>query len=82
MYASYIAVSYLHTIWSDYVVKCQYSKDKELLFVTRVSPFASTEETVYEMAHLEALPPSIKSGISHLSALDNNGLVDVTCMNT
>ena len=26
----------------DYVVKMQYSKDKELLFVTRVTPYGST----------------------------------------
>jgi len=52
----------------DYVVRLQYSKDKELLFVTRISPYGSTEEEVYEMAHLEVLPPSVKSSLPNLSA--------------
>lgn len=43
IYASYIALSYVNNVWKDYVVKMQYSKDKELLFVTRVSPYGSSE---------------------------------------
>jgi hypothetical protein len=54
--------------WSDYVVKAQFSKDKELLFVTRISAFSSTREEVYEMAHLDSLPPSVISGVQHMSA--------------
>lgn len=42
-YTLYIATSYAHRISKDYVVRAQYSKDKELLFVTRVSPYGSTE---------------------------------------
>lgn len=34
------------------------------------------------MAHLEVLPPSVKSALKHLSAQDEDGLWDVTCMNT
>lgn len=82
LYASYIAVSYIHNSWKDYVVKVQYSKDKELIFVTRVSPYSSTMEEVYEVAHLERLPPSVRSSVQHLAAQDQNGLFDVTCMNT
>ena len=37
MYSSYLALRFLNFMWGDYVVKAQYSKDKELLFVTRVS---------------------------------------------
>ena len=66
----------------DYVVKMQYSKDKELVFVTRISPYGSSEEEVYETAHLECLPPSVKSGVSHLSFQDKDGIWDITCMNT
>jgi hypothetical protein len=33
-------------VFRDYVVKLQYSKDKELLFVTRVSPYGSTVQIV------------------------------------
>ena len=39
----------MHNVWKDYVVRATFSKDKELLFITRVSPWASTEEEVYEM---------------------------------
>lgn len=66
----------------DYVVKMQYSKDRELIFVTRVTPYGSTEEEVYETAHLEILPPSVKAGLQHSSFLDEDGIWDVTCMNT
>ena len=66
-YATYIALSYMNNIAKDYVVRAQYSKDKELLFITRISPFGSTEEEVYEVAHLEHLPPSVRAGVKHLS---------------
>lgn len=66
----------------DYVVKMQYSKDKELIFVTRISPYGSSEEEVFETAHLECLPPSVKAGIQHLSFQDKDGIWDITCMNT
>lgn len=71
-----------NNIMKDYVVKMQYSKDKELVFVTRVSLYGSTEEEVYETAHLECLPPSVKSGVQHLSFQEADGIWDVTCMNT
>lgn len=47
-YVLYVATSYAHRISNDYVVRAQYSKDKELLFVTRISPYGSTSEHVYE----------------------------------
>jgi len=31
--------------------------------VTRVSAFNSTKEEVYEVAHLDSLPPSVISGV-------------------
>lgn len=34
------------------------------------------------MAHLEVLPPSVKSALPFLSAQDDDGLWDVSCMNT
>jgi hypothetical protein len=66
----------------DYVVKMQYSKDKELIFVTRLSPFGGSEEEVYETAHLECLPPSVRAGIQHLSFQDTDGIWDITCLNS
>lgn len=80
MYGGYLAVSLAHRFWKDYVVKMQYSKDKELLFVTRLSPYCSLEEEVYEVHHLEALPPSVKVGTADLSSQDEDGLWDVTCL--
>lgn len=47
-YVLYVATSYAHRISNDYVVRAQYSKDKELLFVTKISPYGSTSEHVYE----------------------------------
>jgi hypothetical protein len=34
------------------------------------------------MAHLEVLPPSVKSALPYLSAQDDDGLWDVSCLNT
>lgn len=62
-YTLFVATSYGHRISKDYVVKMQYSKDKELLFVTTSSPYGSTQEHVYEAHHVEFLPPSVKSGV-------------------
>jgi len=62
-YTLYIATSYAHRISKDYVVRAQYSKDKELIFVTTCSPYGSTEEHVYESHMVEILPPSVKSGV-------------------
>lgn len=44
MYLSYYFFVSSDKILKDYVVKLQYSKDRELLFVTRVSPYGATEE--------------------------------------
>jgi hypothetical protein len=63
LYATHIIQTYMHNYSRDYVVRAQYSKDKELLFVTRISPYGSTEEEVYEMPHIEYLPPSVQGGI-------------------
>lgn len=82
LYATYITMSYINNVWKDYVVRAQFSKDRELLFVTRVSPYGSTDEEVYEMAHIEILPPSVKSAIGLLSSQDNDGLYDASCLNT
>jgi len=64
------------------VVKMQYNKDKELLFVTRISPYASWEEEVFEVQHLEIPPPSVKTGVKDLSSQDEDGLWDIQCMAT
>lgn len=42
----------------------------------------SVYEEVYEVAHLEILPPSVKSGVAHLSSQDEDGLWRITCMNS
>ena len=82
MYLLYAGHNILHAMLRDYVVKMQYSKDKELIFVTRLSPFGGAEEEVYETAHLECLPPSVKAGIKHLSMQDSDGIWDITDMNS
>lgn len=79
-YVTYVGLALSHTFWKDYVVKLQYSKDKELLFVTRISPYCSLEEEVYEVHHLEILPPSVKAGVAHLSSQDDDGLWDINCL--
>lgn len=48
LYGLYSTVAYCHNVWRDYVVRATFSRDKELIFVHRVSPYASIEEEVYE----------------------------------
>lgn len=40
------------------------------------------EEEVHEMAHLEVLPPSVRIGYGYMSAQDEDGLIDITDMNS
>lgn len=81
-YGVYALVNHTNWILSEYVVKMSYSKDQELLFVKRVDMHGFLEEEVYEMAHLEILPPTHRSGVSALSSQDEDGLWRITCMNT
>lgn len=37
---------------------------------------------MYEVHHLETLPPGVKVGTADLSSQDNDGLWDITCMAT
>ena len=41
LYSSYYFFKASDRMVKDYVVRLQYSKDKELLFVTRVSPYGA-----------------------------------------
>lgn len=52
------------------------------MFVKRVDNHGITEEEVFEMAHLEILPPSNKAGVSALSSQDDDGLWRITCLNS
>lgn len=81
-YASYIALTMTHKMLSEYVVKLQYSKDKELLYVTRINRVCALEEEAFEVQHLEILPPSVKAGVSDMSSQDYDGLYDIVCMNS
>jgi hypothetical protein len=60
-YLSYIMVRLIYNGFGRYIIKAQYSKDKELLFVTRIGPYGGTEEEVYETHHLEFLPHGVTS---------------------
>jgi hypothetical protein len=80
MWTLYMAMGYSHHFWKDYALKVQYNKDKELVFVTRVSPYCSIEEEVFELQHLEVPPPSVKVGTKDLSSQDKDGLWDLICM--
>lgn len=66
----------------NYITKMQYNKDQELLFITFTGFNGQPVEEVFEMEHLEILPPSVKSGIKDLSSQDEDGLYMITCMNS
>eukprot|EP01017_Pseudomicrothorax_dubius_P003968 TRINITY_DN106_c0_g1_i1.p1 TRINITY_DN106_c0_g1~~TRINITY_DN106_c0_g1_i1.p1 ORF type:complete len:513 (-),score=148.62 TRINITY_DN106_c0_g1_i1:146-1684(-) len=82
MYSAYMGLALTNQILRDYVIRMQYNRDRELIFVTRITPWGSTEEEVFETAHLEILPPAVRTGLQHLSANHDDGLLDVTCMST
>mmetsp|Transcript_10448 Transcript_10448/g.11926 ORF Transcript_10448/g.11926 Transcript_10448/m.11926 type:complete len:516 (+) Transcript_10448:38-1585(+) len=82
LYASHLGMSLAYKFWRQYVVKMQYNKDKELVFVTRITPWCSLEEVVYEAKHLEIQIPSVTAGVSQMSAQDEDGLWDIQCMNS
>lgn len=65
----------------DYVVKMQYSRDRELLFVSRISWYGRVDEEVHEMHHVEMLPPATKTSLSSHSAMDSDGLYEIYNMN-
>jgi hypothetical protein len=50
--------------------------------VKRVDNWGQINEEVYEMAHLEILPPAHRTGVSALSSQDEDGLWRITCLNT
>jgi hypothetical protein len=52
------------------------------VFVKTIDLYGAIEEKVYETAHLEIVPPSARSGMSHVSAVDPDGITNVTCLNT
>lgn len=80
-YSSYYLLRLSQDVMRDYVVKMQYSKDKELLFVQRISWFGQVDEEVHEMHHVEMLPPCTKAGLASHSAQDHDGLYEIYNMN-
>lgn len=64
----------------DQVVKMQFSKDKQLIFVTKMKGgfFTRPVEEVFETTHLQALPPSVRTA----DDMTKDSLMTVSCMNT
>ena len=66
---------------SQYVSKVQYNGLKDLVFVTSVGQIGQAKEEVFEVDHLEFLPPYAKTGIS-LYDFSDNGNTLITCLNS
>ena len=67
----------INAIGTKYVLKAQYNKDKELLFVTTCECFGNEKTTAYETVHLELLPTYVRSGLESMSCKDKDGLIKV-----
>lgn len=52
------------------------------MFVKSISKNGDVHEKVYEMAHLEILPPGTKVGLNKLSAYFDDGIWRITCQNS
>ena len=55
--ANYFFAKFHLRITEDYVEQLQYNEEEDLLFVTTNTWFGAPVEKVYEMHHLEYIPP-------------------------
>lgn len=68
-------------IVSAYPSSIQFNETKDLIFVKRVNQQGSEEEKVFEVDHLEIVPPSIFSSLP-LFDLSKNGFITLHDLNT
>jgi hypothetical protein len=61
----------------DYVSKMVYNRDKDLVFVYRPDGFWGEHEHVYEVHHLEQMPPSPVTAMKDLTMNRNDGILTV-----
>ena len=73
-------LGFLKYAGNEFIIKMQYNKERDLLFVTRLKGgfFKTKIEEVYEVAHLQVLPTSLKSDVD----LSDNKFSTISCMNT
>ena len=73
--------STLNAATEDFVVKMQYNKEKDLVFVTksRGGFFRRRVEEVYEGVHLQVLPPSTQCDLDDLAG---DRMITMTDMNS
>merc|ERR1719264_2471829 len=71
----------LNAATEDFVVKMQYNKDQDLVFVTksRGTFWQRRSEEVYETAHLQVLPPTTQCDLGDLAT---DRIVTMTDMNS
>lgn len=81
LYYHRVSHELLTNITSDFVVRAQYNKDEDILFLTIPGSRGAEQEVVVEMDHLEILPPAGIIGLSLLSANDTDGYYTLTDMN-
>jgi len=70
----------LYSLDFDYVTKMRYSKDKDLVFVTKPNRLWGEKETVYEVHHLEQMVPAPVTAMKNMSQNDPTGIMTVHCM--
>jgi hypothetical protein len=81
-YVFYISMWGFSHFAGNYAQRLVLSQDEELLFVTVQNRDGKTSEKVFEMAHLEILPPGVKAGLEHLSSQREDGIWRITCQNS
>jgi hypothetical protein len=81
-YGGWIGFKAINKIMSTYIVKMQYSKDRELVFVTAIDNYGVVSTKAYETEHLEILPPGAVTLFAKSTMADKDGIYTVNDLNT
>lgn len=71
----YLFFKFVYIMTKPFVTKMQYSRNKDLLFVTYASELGIEKEIVCEMANIEHVTPVVKSSNMVHSVMDKGGFM-------
>lgn len=77
----HFSTRYFYSIASCFPRKVQFSKHRDLLFISTIGPSGADTESTIEMANLEHLPVSVMSDKS-FSGMKKNGFYSMKCLKT
>lgn len=72
---AYLLLKFMYMFSKSFVTKMQYSRNKDLLFVTYTSEMGVEKEIVCEMANIEHMTPVVKSSDIVHSVMEKGGFM-------